>query len=146
MAAYDQATYEGQRRNALASYSQNAAMNAYRRYLAETTGQRPLVELKDAAFGIKKEVPRLTASFGRRGLQGAGVKSGVYSKALSDYGTQRAKQIGYAQQDLDTSLRGYDLTGTQLQEQYQNTLADIETQKARDIATDAAALLAIRQR
>jgi hypothetical protein len=144
MAAYDQGTYEGQKRNALASYTQNAAMNAYKRYLAETSGQRPLLELRDAAFGIKKEVPRLTSSYGRRGLQGQGIKSGVYSKALSDYGTQRSRQIGYAQQDYDASLRGYDLAGTQLQNQYTNTLADIETQKARDMAADAAALVALR--
>lgn len=144
MAAYDQATYEGQKRNALASYTQNAAMNAYKRYLAETTGQRGLLELKDAAFGAKKEVPRLTSSYGRRGLQGSGVKSGVYSKALSDYGTQRSRQIGYAQQDYDASLRGYDLAGQGYQSQYENTLADIETQKARNMAEDAAALVAIR--
>ena len=140
MAAYDQAEYEAQRRNALASYTQNAAMNAYRRYLAETRGQRPILELQEAAFGAKKEVPRLTASFGRRGLQGSGVKSGVYSRALSDYGTQRARQLGYAQEDLAGSLRGYDLTGTQYQSQYEDTLADIERKKARDIAADAAAL------
>jgi len=142
--AYDESIYESQRRNALAAYSQNAAMNAYRRYLAETTGQRPILELKEAAFGARKEVPRLTASYGRRGLQGQGVKSGVYAKALSDYGTQRARQLGYAQEDLANALRGYDLTGTGYQSQYQNQLTDIESQKARDIAADAAALLELK--
>jgi hypothetical protein len=141
--AYDESYWEAQRRNALSSYTQNAAMNAYRRYLAETTGQRPILELQEAAFGAKKEVPRLTASFGRRGLQGKGVKSGVYAKALSDYGTQRARQLGYAQQDLAQSLRGYDLAGTGYQAEYERSLADIEAQKARQIAEDARALTQI---
>ena len=141
--AYDESYYERQRANALSAYSQNAAMNAYRRYLAETTGQRPILELEEAAFGARKEVPRLTASYGRRGLQGQGVKSGVYAKALSDYGTQRARRLGYAKQDLAESLRGYDLAGTGYLSEYQRSLADIETQKARDIAADAAALAKI---
>lgn len=141
--AYDESYYDRLRANALSSYTQNAAMNAYRKYLAETTGQRPILELQEAAFGARKEVPRLTASYGRRGLQGSGVKSGVYSKALSDYGTQRARQLGYAQQDLAQSLRGYDLADTGYQSEYQRSLSDIEAQKTRDIAADAAALAKI---
>lgn len=139
--AYDPATYEALRRQALANYAQRSAMSAYNRYLAETRGQRPILELEEAAFGARKEVPRLTASFGRRGLQGAGVKSGVYSKALSDYATQRARQLSYAKQDLADVLKGYDLGQAGYQSEYEQTLADIEGKKARDISADAQALL-----
>ena len=142
--AYDESLYEAQRRQALNAYTQRAAMNAYNRYLAETRGQRPILELQEAAFGAKKEVPRLTASFGRRGLKGAGIKSGVYQKALSDYGAQRARQMGYAQEDLASSLRGYDLAGAGYLSDYQTQLADIESAKARQIAADAEALLQMK--
>jgi len=139
--AYDPATYEALRRQALANYSQRSAMNAYNRYLAETRGQRPILELEEAAFGARKEVPRLTAGFGRRGLQGTGVKSGVYSRALNDYAIQRARRLGYARQDLADTLRGYDLSQGGYRSDYENTLAEIERKKAADIAADANALL-----
>lgn len=144
--AYDQATYEALRRQALASYSQRSAMNAYNRYLAETRGQRPILQLEEAAFGARKEVPRLTSSYGKRGLQGQGVKSGVYSKALSDYAVNRARQLGYAREDLAGTLRGYDLTGAGYQSEYEDTLADIERRKAADIAADAAALQNLQEK
>lgn len=140
MATFDPSKYEQQRRNLFANYAQNLATNAYRRYLAETRGQRPILELEEAAFGEKKEVPRLTASYGRRGLVGKGVQSGVYNKALSDYAMRRARQLGYARQDLADVLRGYDLGTAGFQSAYEQGLADLEAQKARDIAADAAAI------
>lgn len=138
--AYDPATYEALRRQALANYAQRSAMGTYNRYLAETRGQRPILDLEEAAFGARKEVPRLTASFGRRGLQGSGVKSGVYSKALSDYAVQRARNLGYAKEDLASTLRGYDLGQAGYKQEYEDTLAEIERKKAADIAADARAL------
>jgi hypothetical protein len=73
-----------------------------------------------------------------------GVRSGVYKKALGDYASERTKQLGYAQSDLANQLRGYDLAATQGQESYQESLKDIESNKARQIAADAAALLELR--
>lgn len=142
--AYDPSVYENLRNRALESYSADAAMNAYRRYLAETVGQRGIQSLQEAAFGARREVPRLTSSYARRGLTGKGVRSGVYNKALSDYAAQRARNLGYAQQDLASQLRGYDLAGAQLQSRYETTLADIEAQRARAMAQDAAELLNLR--
>jgi hypothetical protein len=144
MAYYDPSLFEQQRRNLLNTYGQQQAMNTYQRYLAETQGQRPITELQDAAFGVAREVPRLTASYGKRGLQGKGVKSGVYQRALGDYASTRAKNLGYAQTDLANQLQGYDLAKTQGQENYDLGLKDIESDKARQIASDAQALLALR--
>ena len=144
MAYYDPSLFEQQRRNLLNTYGQQQAMNTYQRYLAQTQGQRPITELQDAAFGGAREVPRLTASYGKRGLQGKGVKSGVYNRALGDYASNRAKNLGYAQTDLANQMQGYDLAKTQGQENYDLGLKDIESDKARKIALDAQALLALR--
>jgi hypothetical protein len=73
-----------------------------------------------------------------------GVRSGVYNKALGDYASERARQLGYARSDLANQQRGYDLAATQGQESYQDALKNIESDKARQIAADAAALLEIR--
>ncbi len=142
--AYDPSLFEQQRRGLQTSFAQQQALNTYRRYLAETAGQRPITQIQEAAFGIQKQVPRLTANYGKRGLQGMGVRSGVYSKALGDYASERARQLGYAQSDLANQLRGYDLAATQGLESYQESLKDLESNKARQIAADAAALLELR--
>lgn len=147
--AIDPSIYEAARRNLLSNFAQQAALNAYQRYLAETRGQRPILALEEAAFGRTPsgrlgEVPRLTSSYGRRGLQGMGVQSGIYKQAMENYARQRERQLGYAREDLAGTLRGYDLAGTQAQQQLETGLADVEAQKARQISQDAAALLNLR--
>ena len=147
--AYDISLFEQQRRNLAEQYTQNAALNTYRRYLAETAGQRPITRLEESAFGTTSggglgEVPKLTASYGRRGLKGQGIKSGVYSRALGQYASDRARNLGYAKTDLANQMRGYDLGDTQALSSYKEGLSDIEGNKTRQIAADAQALLALR--
>jgi len=142
--AFDPSIYEQQRRNLQTSFAQQQALNTYRRYLAETAGQRPITQIEEAAFGTQKQVPRLTANYGKRGLYGMGVRSGAYNKALGDYASERARQLGYARTDLANQQRGYDLAETQGMESYQNALKDLEANKSRQIAADAAALLELR--
>lgn len=147
--AYDLSLFDQQRRNLQSNFAQQQALNAYQRYLAETRGQRPITELEEAAFGRTAtgglgQVPKLTSSYARRGLQGMGVRSGVYNQALQGYARERAKNLGYARQDLASQMRGYDLAETQGLSSYQQNLADVESNKARQIASDAQALLSLR--
>lgn len=147
--AIDPSIFEAARRNLLDQFAQQAALNAYQRYLAETRGQRPILALEEAAFGRTPtgrlgQVPALTASYGRRGLQGMGVQSGVYKQALENFARQRERQLGYAREDLAGTMRGYDLGARQAQEQLETGLADVERSKARQISEDAAALLNLR--
>jgi hypothetical protein len=147
--AYDPTYFEQQRRNLFDQYAQQAALNTYQRYLAETRGQRPITQLEESAFGTTPtgglgQVPKLTSSYARRGLQGQNVRSGIYDQALQSYAKNRAKDIGYAKEDLAGTSRGYDLAATQGLENYQQGIADVETNKARQIAADAQALLQLR--
>jgi len=147
--AFDPAIYEAARRSLFDQYAQEAALNAYQRYLAETRGQRPILELEEAAFGRTAsgglgQVPKLTASYGRRGLSGMNTRSGIYKQALESYAKKRERGLGYAREDLATGLRGYDLAGTQAQQRLQSGMSDIERTKAKQIADDAAALLQLR--
>jgi len=147
--AFDPAIFEAARRSLFDQYAQEAALNAYQRYLAETRGQRPILQLEEAAFGRTPtgrlgEVPRLTSSYGRRGLQGMGATSGIYKQALENYAKQRERQLGYAREDLTGALRGYDLGAAQAQQRLESGLADVERSKARQIAEDAAALMSLR--
>jgi len=147
--AFDPAIYEAARRNLLANFSQQAAMNAYQRFLAQTRAERPIQMARERAFGTTAtgglgEVPKLTSSYARRGLYGRGIRSGAYSQALNEYARQRQRDLGFAQQDLEEMLRGYDLRQTGLRSEYERGLADIERDKARQIREDAQALLNFR--
>ena len=142
--AFNPSLFESQRRGIELGFTQNSALNTYRRYLAETQGQRQLAEQQDLAFGYQKQVPRLTASFGKRGLQGQGIRSGAFSDALTNYARQSAKGINYAQQDLASQLRGFDLGQTQGFDTYKENLKNLEESKQRQIASDAAALMGLR--
>jgi len=147
--AFDPTSYEAARRSLFDQYAQQAALNAYQRYLAETRAQRPILQLEEAAFGRTAsgglgQVPKLTSSYARRGLQGMNVRSGVYNQALQNYAKQRARQLGYAREDLAGTTRGYDLGATQAQQSFESGLADLERSKARQISEDAQALLNLR--
>jgi hypothetical protein len=147
--AFDPTYFEQQRRNLFNQYAQQAALNAYQRYLAETRAQRPITELEESAFGRTPsgglgQVPKLTSSYGRRGLQGMNTKSGIYNQALQSYAKNRAKNIGYAKEDLAGTTRGYNLADTQGLSNYEEGLKDLESDKARQIAADAQSLLQLR--
>ena len=147
--AYDPSLFEQQRRNLLGNFAQQSALNAYQRYLAETRGQRPILNLEEAAFsrtptGGLGEVPKLTSSYARRGLTGKGMKSGIYNEALSSYAKNRARQLGYAREDQAGALRGYDIQKTGYESDLSTGMQDLEANKARQIAADAQALLQLR--
>ena len=147
--AIDPSIYEAARRSLFNQYTQQAALNAYNRYLAETRSQRPILELEEAAFGRTAsgglgQIPKLTSSYGRRGLSGMNTRSGIYKQALQNYSKQRARGLGYAREDLAVTMRGYDLGATQARETLETNLANLESDKARQIAQDAASLIQLR--
>lgn len=147
--AFDPSIFEQQRRGLLNTFAQQSALNAYQRYLAETRGQRSILNLEEAAFsrtptGGLGEVPKLTSSYAKRGLQGQGMKSGIYKEALSSYAKNRARNLGYAREDQAGALRGYDIQKTGYESDLATGMQDIEAAKARQIAADAQALLQLR--
>lgn len=141
---FDPSLFERQRRNIQQSFAEQSALNAYQRYLANQQGQRGIRDIEEAAFGFRREVPRLTSSYAQRGLTGKGVKSGVFNRALTEYGQQRTRQLSEAQGSLADAMRGYDLRQGQLLSGYETSMADLEAAKARQIAQDAQALLSLQ--
>jgi hypothetical protein len=72
------------------------------------------------------------------------MRSGIYNEALSSYAKNRARQLGYAREDLAGNLRGLDVTKTGYESDLSRGMQDLETNKARQIAADAQALLGLR--
>lgn len=139
--AYDPSLFEANRRAVTSRYGAESAMNAYRQFLSKTRGQRN-IEQYDRE--VKKAAPKLTSSYAQRGLYGQGIRSGIYNRGIGEFGQEAVRQRGYLTEDLSEADRQYDIGQRQLLANLQASLADMETDKARQISQDAQALLQLR--
>jgi len=139
--AFDPSLFTARRRGLEQQFGAQTAMNAYSKFLSQTRGQR---EQQEYSRGVEKELPRLTSRYGRRGVYGQGVRSGIYRRGLEDFGTEAARQRGYMSEDLSNALRQYDLQQASSLSGYEQQLTDLEAEKARQIAEDAAVLMELR--
>jgi len=137
----DSGYYESQRRGIDDQYAAQLASNTFARTLAQTRGNR---DLNLMTQGFKRQTPSFLAGFGQRGF-GGGVRSGVMQRSMQNYVNDFTQQYGTAQNDLTSQLRQYDLTTQQLGAGQANSYAELELQKARDIAYAAQNIEALRQ-
>jgi hypothetical protein len=137
----DAGYYEGARRGIDDQYAAQMASNTFARTLAQQRGDRSLSMMTQ---GFKRQTPNFLSSFGQRGF-GGNVRSGVMQRSMQNYVNDFTQSYGQAQNDLTGQLRQYDLTGTQLGAQRSGAYADLELQKAREIAYAAQNIEALRQ-
>jgi hypothetical protein len=129
--------YAPKRRAAASQRDASLAMNAFSRMLSQQRGSRDLAKLdKDASRGLEG----FGAGYGKRGLR----NSGIFKSASSDYSQDWMQQRNDQLDALRQQMAQYDLQDTQSQTGYQNTLADIELEKQRDILSTAASLQGLR--
>lgn len=133
--------YERQKADTQYKYSNDSIANAYGRFISQQRGER---NLGDLYRGYQREFPGYTSSFGRRGLAGGGVQSGVMRNSMNNYIGDFARNYGRTQQDLTQQLQGYDLNQSNLDAWREQALAGIEADKQRAIANDAGALEYLR--
>ena len=138
--AYDPSVYERRRRGIFGQYDAQSAMNEYARFLSQQRGSRQL-----GAFqrGVTEQIPTFGRTFGKRGLYGQGVKSGVFNRALSRFGEESARQQGYLESDIAAQQREFDLRGAEYAASRESALADLESQKLADIGQTASGLLGL---
>ena len=139
--AYNPAAYEARRRGYMNDYAATGAMNAYTQFLSQQRGQRDFANMNKE---YDKAAPQVVAGYGRRGLNSANVKSGAFAKGLQDFASDRVSNTAQAQQGLAQQAAGYDLSNRQLGERYQSGLADLESEKAKQIEDDARELMRMR--
>lgn len=137
----DSGYYESLRRGVEQEYAAGMAGNTYSQTLARNRGNRALSFMQT---DFSRSVPRFSASFGQRGFGGGGVQSGVMQRAMSNYLGDFQRSYTSGQQELTDQLRQYDLTAAQMGAQRTSALADIELQKAREIALAAQNIEALR--
>lgn len=137
----DSGYYESLQRGVNQEYAAGMAANTYSQTLARNRGNRDLSFMESS---FKRGVPGFTSQFGQRGLGGGGVQSGVMQKSMSNYLGDYQREYSTAQQGLTDQLRQYDLQAAQLGAQRTSSLADIQLQKAREIAFAAQNIEALR--
>ena len=136
--AYDPSAFERRRRATGSAFTAQSAMNEYARMLAQTRGSR---NLGDFERSVTQAIPQFGRTYGKRGLYGRGVKSGLFNRALGEFGAQTARQRGRLQEDITQEQRGFDLRGEQYLSDYDRLMADIREEQANAIRSMAESLL-----
>ncbi len=139
--AIDTSKFQAARRQVDSGYTAQRATNDYARTLGQTRGNRSLTD-NTRSFG--RQVPKLNASLGRRGLSGPGVRSGVAAGAMQRFAGDYQREQYRGRQDLYQQGQSYDLQNANLASQRQQALADIEANKQREIALAALNIKAIQ--
>lgn len=129
--------YEPQKRSATQQRDASLAMNAFSRLLSQQRGARDVAATDKAA---SKGLESFGAGYGKRGLR----NSGIFRNATSEYAQNWAQSRNDQLDALRQQLAQYDLQDAQSNAGYQNTLADIELAKQRDILSTAASLAGLR--
>ena len=135
--AYDYGGYERQKGDINYKYTQDAANNAYGRFISQQRGQRNMGDMS-RQFG--RSYPRYKSTFGQRGLGQPGINSGTMQQSMNRYVGDFGREYLRTQQDLTQDLQQYDLTQSNLDSWRSQALTDLETEKANEIS-DAAGLL-----
>ena len=132
--AYDYGGYERQKGDIDYKYTQDAATNAYGRFISQQRGERSLGDMNRS---FKRSFPNFQANFNQRGLSQPGVRSGTAQQAMNRYMGDFGREYGRAQQDITQGLQQYDLNQSNLDAWRSQALTDLETDKANEIARAA---------
>jgi hypothetical protein len=139
--AYNPSEYEAKRRAYTSSYGAQGAMNAYSRFLSQQRGARQRGAMQRQ---YEQATPRLVSAYSRRGLLGPNVKSGIFQRGMQDYARDRARTMSEFEQGLSEEQRQFDLQDAQALESFRQQLADLEAEKAQQIASAARQLYEMR--
>ena len=122
-------------------YGSRSAVNAYSRFLSQQRGERGIGDYQQS---FQRSTPKFTAGYGRRGLAGPGVKTGIYQTAMKNYLGDYNQNLNRMYADQASEGRQYDLSEAQMTTARDRALADMETDKAKEIALAASYLSALK--
>jgi hypothetical protein len=139
--AYDPSMYEARRRGYTENYAANAAANAYSRTLGQQRGERQRTQ---ALRQYEEAQPQVVRAYSQRNLVSPNVRSGIFSRAMQNFASERARNLSEFDLGQQEQMRGFDLEDARLLQQYRQALGDLEQDKAREIADAARQLFAFR--
>jgi len=139
--AYDASQYESRRRGYTEGYAATASANQYSRTLAQQRGSRAR---QNALRQYQQATPELVRGYSQRNLVSPNVRSGIFNRAMQEFGSERARNMSDFDMGQSEQMRGYDLEDARLLQQFRSQLGDMEQDKAREIADAARQLFAYR--
>lgn len=122
--------YNQQVRSVNDDFAAKRASNAFSRTLSQRRGSR---NIGDFQQNFRRQLPGLQGSYARRGLG----NSGVYQNALQQYTGDYARDLGRMYEDNSTELYQFDMNDATMSAERDRVLADLELQKAQQIALTA---------
>jgi|TARA_R110000764_G_scaffold122032_6_gene209613 hypothetical protein len=137
----DYGGYTRQKADVEYQYGNDAIQNAYGRFLGQ---QRFTRDRGDDQRSFGRQYAPNAASFGQRGLSGAGINSGIRDQKMGEYVGDYGRGQQRAYQDQTMQNQQYDLSQAQSDQWRQQALQGIETQKANDIAWTAQNITELR--
>lgn len=123
-------------------YAAERAANSYSQRLSQQRGLRDIGYSRES---YNERTPGFVSGWAKRGLAGAGVKSGVYSRALSNYARDQFRNVQGIQDNMQEEWNSYEMANRNLDRQRQSALAELEWQKRMEIAAAAAELAGFSQ-
>lgn len=141
MAGFDYLGYSKRLRAAGSTYGAKAAQNAYAQFLSQQRGTRKKFGIQQA---YEKGAPQVVSAYSKRGLAGPGVKSGIYARGLQDYAMKNLSDLADLQRSQDEQAQQYRLDDAQARAEYDQQIAELEAEKAAQIASAAATLSAFK--
>ena len=115
-------------------FAQQSAANTFARNRASQKGQQGLADFRQ---GFQRQLPKFTAGFGRRGLAGGGIQSGVFQGAMQNYVGDYTKNLGRMEQDVWDTDQQYNFDQQRFAADRDQALASLQAQKALLIAQTA---------
>ena len=136
----DLTPYNQQASAARNQFAANMAANTFSRGLAQQRGSR---QLGDLTRGFNRNYGGFAGGFGRRGLAGGGIQSGVQRNAMANYLGDYTRQYGDAQMNMQNELSQLDFNAARFEAERDTQLANIEAQKQAAIAQAALQIKAL---
>jgi hypothetical protein len=133
---YDPTAFERRRRANQGGFAAESSVNEYARFLAQTRGTRAQQNFERQ---VTEQIPQFGRAYGKRGLYGQGIKSGIFNKALGAFGAESARRRADLSEDIAGEQRQYQLKGENLLSAYDRTDKDISEEEL--IAQTADSLL-----
>lgn len=118
-------------------FAAKRAANTFSRSLSARQGAR---KLTDFTQGFRRQVPQFQANYANRGL----ANSGIYQRALQNFTGDYSRDLSRMYEDQAADRYQFDMNDATMVSERDRVLADLEMEKARQIAMTAQNINALR--
>lgn len=113
---------------------QQSIANTQSAFLGQQRGKRRMDDIRKQ---YKENLPSLVSGYGRRGLGGPNVSSGIRTSGLEKFAQNLQRDLGVESQNLQDELNNLSLQDASEQADLESYLAQLRLQKQQAVISDA---------